>query len=139
MMDLLIRMTKVELREAIIVDTLCYIEIWPGDTDTDYDGFLSRGVPRRSRRCFEGTLTPPCQRASSRVLQDLVADGLIATEAWGIGDAATHLKPTAELIRQTPKLTNGQADLDKIARSLALTDWGKDLADVARKAGASDE
>jgi hypothetical protein len=131
-----VKMTKDEIREAYLVDVLCYLESRADNPPRpgDWDGFAEHGVPRRAERIFEGArLSPPVRRATSYILKQLVDDGLLVVESWGIGGYGTHLQPTKKLLSQAAELSCGNADLGKIARGLELTDWGGDLVDVARQ------
>ncbi len=54
-------------------------------------------------------------------------------ESWGTGPSITHLKPTAKLISQAIELTDSDVDMGKLAKNLASTTWGRDLADLAQR------
>ncbi len=128
-------LTKGEIREAILIDLVSYVEFRADSPprSSDYDGYQTHGVPNRSRRCFSGQLSPACRRAASRMLQTLADEGLIEKVNWGIGPYTTHLRPSEKLLRAAVELFGGSADMSKIAKSLASTTWGRDLADLARR------
>ena len=80
------------------------------------------------------------RRAFCRLAEQMEADGQLVRVAGGLGDRMTHCRPTADMLRAAPEVVGDAPDWAAIARGLAVTDWGKELVEVAREiGGAADE
>lgn len=122
-------------QDDILLAALAFIESAAHLPDEDRleCGFVVFGIPW-SASLILGRRAPRLERRALRMAsRDLVAAGMIKLRRdVSYSGRLTHFFPTAAGFRRAVELAAGDAALDLVADVLDSTDWGVDLAAIAR-------